>query len=163
MAMCLKCKKSVLDDVKFCPDCGGKIKHEQPKKEISHYDEKKSKKWLWVSLGIAGVIIIILLWIIFTGRMSTFQDSSSCSVGYFWSGSECCRDADENNLCDKDQEYLEFEFNNCPINSWGDCVKPCERKCAEYGLRIAVSAKHGEELASHPGPGDMFYCNCVSW
>jgi hypothetical protein len=132
--------------------------------------EKKSKKWLWISLGVVAVIVIILLLVVFTGRISTFQDSSSysspsaskCSAGYFWSGSECCRDADVNNICDKDQQYLEFVFDNCPLSSWGDCVKPCENKCAEHGLRIAVSAKHGD-LAAHPGPNDKFYCNCVPW
>jgi len=117
--------------------------------------------------GIYFVGVLIFLAIIIGAVIISFNSSNkndldnSCPEGYFWTGSECCRDIDSNSVCDNDQSFFEFVFDNCPINSWNECVPPCESKCNELGLRIAVSAVDGSDLASHPGPNDKFYCNCV--
>lgn len=117
------------------------------------------KKGNWIAVGII-VIAIIIGALIISSNLSK-PEQPQCSSDYYWTGSECCYDIDSNGICDKDQNVFEFVFDNCPIHSWGECVKPCENKCAELGLRIAVSAVDGSELASHPGPNDKFYCNCV--
>jgi predicted RNA-binding Zn-ribbon protein involved in translation (DUF1610 family) len=51
MAKCSKCGKSVSETVKFCPDCGERIK-----KEAIRNNSLNNPKWIWISILILSFI-----------------------------------------------------------------------------------------------------------
>ena len=121
---------------------------------------KNNKSIIWVVLGV--IIGILIAFLIFNSiNNSDSEPNNKCSENYFWTGSSCCYDSDSNQICDNEQDFFEYVLDCNGIYDMSPCVNLCISKCSEKGLRIAVSAVHGSDLASHPGPDGKFYCNCV--
>ena len=121
--------------------------------------EHKSHAWIWVAI-IIGIAIVVGA-IILSSNQSPTKQSSSCSSGYYWTGSSCCYDSDNNQVCDNEQKFFQYALDCNGLYDMSPCVNMCISKCSEKGLRIAVSAVHGQDLASYPGSDGKFYCNCV--
>lgn len=72
---CSKCGKTVSDDVKFCPDCGGEIQRKEHKNQKAKEPKRISYKSFFISL----VVIIFAIIIIF---VPTKQVAYSVEIPY---------------------------------------------------------------------------------
>lgn len=64
MTKCSKCGETVEENIKFCPDCGTKIKHEQIETQSKQASMSTHVKWLSLGIIIAVISAIIIVTVI---------------------------------------------------------------------------------------------------
>lgn len=109
-------------------------------------EEKKSKKWLWISLVIFGVIFVIFLLIVFTGRIAGESNSSPPKGKY---------------VCSEEFKYLQcvYERNSaCMFDR--DCENFCDNLCEDKGGTAQLWAGY-PAYAIFGGNSDGFVCSCT--
>lgn len=82
---CSNCGKELLDDMKFCPNCG--IKIQLPKQENAIYESQKSNPFKFTLDFLICIVVPLLLFIILLWTHSSiFQILSICNIPFLIGG-----------------------------------------------------------------------------
>ncbi|MBU0460880.1 MAG: hypothetical protein KJ771_08815 [Nanoarchaeota archaeon] len=124
MTKCAKCDKSISKDIKFCPDCGSKIKHNIKKEENSknHY------------LGIAIIVgIIVVATIIIISVVASMNSASEKRVQKM-----------------QDETQKQIEQNNANLRCQSKCkstyYEDCKEISCKYNMGIGCIVADPDEM-----------------
>lgn len=140
MAYCKKCGAKLSNDSSFCQKCGAKIENKEQKKETPPHTNKKSYKWVWISVVVFAFLILFIAW------------GQGCESKKIECPPTCQKDGD---ACTKD--YCDSSTNNqCVHEPIHPCPLPTEWGETKYGGYC------NSDLDCQPMGGEMESGNCYN-